>query len=265
MSFHLTQVTLEYHRVCPKWFPYPWFIRRKPCTNLVSRLLRSPNGPKRVPLDQCHQEVPSGVPEKISVSWYIRHKTYTDLAPRLMLSPNGPKWASTRPTSPRSTNRHAQNDFHAVVHLARTMHLSCVEINAISKRTEASFHLSHITNECHRVCPKWFPYLWDVLSKPCNYLASRLTLSPNGPRQASTWHTLPRSTIGCAQSDFHASGTFIAKPCTYLALDSNYLQNKLKWAFAWPTSPRSTIGCIQNDFQAYGTFGANHAPILCRD
>jgi hypothetical protein len=141
-----------------------------------------------------------------------------------MLSPNGPKWASTRPTSPRSTNRRAQNDFHAVVHSAQTMHLSCVEINAISKRTEASFHLSHITNECHRVCPKWFPYLWDVLHKPCNYLASRLTLSPNGPKQASTWHTLPRSTIGCGQSDFHASGTFIAKPCTYLAPDSNYLQ-----------------------------------------
>jgi hypothetical protein len=182
-----------------------------------------------------------------------------------MLSPNGPKWASTRPTSPRSTNRRAQNDFHAVVHSAQTMHLSCVEINAISKRTEASFHLSHITNECHRVCPKWFPYLWDVLHKPCNYLASRLTLSPNGPKQASTWHTLPRSTIGCGQSDFSCQW-YIHRKTVHLSCTRFKLSpNELKWAFTWPTSPRSTIGCIQNDFQAYGTFGANHAPILCRD
>jgi hypothetical protein len=36
----------------------------------------------------------------------------------------------------------------------------------------------------------------------------RLSLSPNGPKQPSTWHTLPRSTIGCAQSDFVACGAF---------------------------------------------------------
>jgi hypothetical protein len=31
-----------------------------------------------------------------------------------------------------------------VVHSAQTMHLSCAEINTISKRIETSFHLTHV-------------------------------------------------------------------------------------------------------------------------
>jgi hypothetical protein len=32
-----------------------------------------------------------------------------------------------------------------MVHLEQTMHLSCAEINTISKQTKASFHLTHVT------------------------------------------------------------------------------------------------------------------------
>jgi hypothetical protein len=32
-----------------------------------------------------------------------------------------------------------------IVHSAQTMHLSCVEINTISKRSEKSFHLTNVT------------------------------------------------------------------------------------------------------------------------
>ena len=32
-----------------------------------------------------------------------------------------------------------------VVHLVQTVHLSCAEINIISKQTEMSFHLTHVT------------------------------------------------------------------------------------------------------------------------
>jgi hypothetical protein len=53
-----------------------------------------------LPLDQCHLEVPSGVPKKISMP---------------------------------------------VVHLAQTKHLSCAEINTISKWAETSIHLTHVT------------------------------------------------------------------------------------------------------------------------
>jgi hypothetical protein len=47
MSFHLSLVTLEHHRVHLKWFSSLGDVRRKPCTYLVSRLAPSPNGPKQ--------------------------------------------------------------------------------------------------------------------------------------------------------------------------------------------------------------------------
>jgi hypothetical protein len=66
--------------------------------------------------------------------------------------------------------------------------------------------------------------------KPCTYLAPRLTLSLNRLKQASTWHTLHRSTIGCVQSAFHARGTFHANRAPFFCGNYNYLQkdwNKL--------------------------------------
>jgi hypothetical protein len=46
MSFHLTHVTYEVHRVRPR-FPCPWYIRHKPCTYRAPRLTPSPSRPKR--------------------------------------------------------------------------------------------------------------------------------------------------------------------------------------------------------------------------
>jgi hypothetical protein len=91
---------------------------------------------------------------------------------------------------------------------------------------------------------------------------SRLALSQNRPKQASTWASLPRSTIGCVQNDFMSLWYIQYKQCTYLASRLALSSNIPKRASTWATSPRSTIGCVQNDFYAYGTFGANRAPIL---
>jgi hypothetical protein len=128
-----------------------------------------------------------------------------------------------------------------------------------------SFRLIHITKEYNQLRPKWFLSLWYVRQKLCSYLAPRLTLSPNGPKQASTWHTLPRSTIRCAQKPFPWPWYIQRKPCTYLASRLKLSPNGLKRAFAWSTLPRSTIRCIQNDVKVYGTLGASHAPILHQD
>jgi hypothetical protein len=46
-SFHLSVVTLEYHRVHPKWFLRPWYIWRKSCAYLAPTLTLSPNRSKR--------------------------------------------------------------------------------------------------------------------------------------------------------------------------------------------------------------------------
>jgi hypothetical protein len=99
-------------------------------------------------------------------------------------------------------------------------------------------------------------------AKPCTYLASRLALSANGPKQASIWASSSRSTIGCVQNDLWAYGTFGTKPCTYLTPILTLSLNGPKWDSIWPTSPRCSIRCVQNDFQACGTLGASHAPIL---
>jgi hypothetical protein len=116
----------------------------------------------------------------------------------------------------------------------------------------------------HWECPKWFPCLWYIRSKPCTYLELRLILSPHKPNQDSTWPTSPRCTIGCAPNGFHACGTFSANRAPILRRDLHYLQmdhNEL------PLHPRhlGVQSVHQNDFRAYGTFGANYAPILRRD
>ena len=43
----MTHITLEFHRVRRKRFPSLWYVRRKPCTYLASRLALSLNRPKR--------------------------------------------------------------------------------------------------------------------------------------------------------------------------------------------------------------------------
>jgi hypothetical protein len=68
-SFQLTHITKEYHQLRPKWFSNLWYVLRKSCTYLASRLTLSPNRLKwsstwnELPLDQGHLEVPSGVPK----------------------------------------------------------------------------------------------------------------------------------------------------------------------------------------------------------
>jgi hypothetical protein len=95
-----------------------------------------------------------------------------------------------------------------MVRLAQTVHLYCTKISTISKQTKMSFHLTLVTWEYHRVCPKWFMSLWYVWQKPCPYLAPTLIVSPNRPKRDSTWPTSPRSSIGCVQNDFWAYGRF---------------------------------------------------------
>jgi hypothetical protein len=124
-----------------------------------------------------------------------------------------------------------------MVYSAQTMHLSCVEINTISKWTKMIFHLTHVTKEYHRWCPKWFSSLWYVLRKLCPYLASRLILSPNRLKQAST-----RSTIGLPKA--------ISEPMVHLAqivhiscLEIKTISKRTETTFPWPTSPRCSIEC----------------------
>ena len=80
--------------------------------------------------------------------------------------------------------------------LVQTMHLSCTDTNTVSKRKETRFQMTHINYEFHRVRPKWCSSLSYIRRKLCTYLASWLALSPNGLKQASTWASSHRRTIG---------------------------------------------------------------------
>jgi hypothetical protein len=156
MSFHLSLITSEYHRVHLKWFLSLWYYQRKRRTYLVSRLAQSANGPKR---------------------------------------------ASTWASSCSNSIGCIQNNFLACGTFTKPVHLSHTKTNTISKWTEMRF-------EFHPVCPKQFLSLWYVRRKPCTYLASRLALSPNAPKQDSTWPISPSSSIVWNQNDFRAYGTF---------------------------------------------------------
>jgi hypothetical protein len=49
MRFHMSHVTLKFHRVCLEWLPSLRYVRRKPCTYHASRLEVSQNRPKWAP------------------------------------------------------------------------------------------------------------------------------------------------------------------------------------------------------------------------
>jgi hypothetical protein len=134
--------------------------------------------------------------------WYTRRKPCNYLVLRLTLSLNQSKQASTWTTSPWSTIECVKMISKSMVRSTQTVHVSCVEINIISKWSETSFHLTHVTYEYHQLCPKPFPSSWYIRRKPYTCVVPKLKLSPNGSKWASTWSTSPRSTIWCGQNDF---------------------------------------------------------------
>jgi hypothetical protein len=82
----------------------------------------------------------------------------------------------------------------------------------------------HVTKEFHWVGPKQFLGLWYVRRKPCNYLASILALSANGPNRASNCASSSRSTIRCVKNDIWAYSTFGINHAPILHRHKQYLQ-----------------------------------------
>jgi hypothetical protein len=147
-------------------------------------------------------------PKWFSSSWYARRKPCTYLASRLAQSPNRLKWASAWASSPTSTIGSVQNDFWALVCLAQTMYLSCIDTNTVSRWIETIFHITNVTEEIDWVRPKWFLSPWCVRRKPCTSHTLTLIMSPNGPKWDSTWLGSPRCSFGCVQNDFWTYGKF---------------------------------------------------------
>jgi hypothetical protein len=121
------------------------------------------------------------------------------LAPTPTLSPNGPKWDSTWPTTPWSSIRCVQKDYH---YLRMDWIKHPLEPRHLGVPSGASKTISEPT-----VC----------LAQTCKYLVPTPTLSPNGTKTrfhmahvTFEFHRVrpPRSNIGCVQNDFWAYGMF---------------------------------------------------------
>ena len=160
---------------------------------------------------------------------------------------------------------HVTKEFHRVcpkqylslwVRLAQTVHVSYINTNTISKRTERDSTWPTSSGESKTVSE---PIV--RLAQTVHYLTSTLTPSPNEPNEIS----LDPHHQGVPS----AASKTISEPMVCLAqtmhlsyINTNTISKRTKWDSTWPTSPRSCIGCVQNYIWAYGTFSANRAPIL---
>jgi hypothetical protein len=136
-----------------------WYIQCKPCTYLASRLALSRTRPNRAPPDTRQLGVPSGASKTIYEPMVrltqTEHLSYTD------------------------ANTVSKTDWNKIPYDSRHLGVPSVASNtiskpsvrsprsSISKRSKASFHLVLITQESHRVCPKWFLCISYVRCKPC--------------------------------------------------------------------------------------------------
>jgi hypothetical protein len=105
--------------------------------------------------------------------------------------------------------------FEPMVHLAKLCTYLVLTLTLSLNRLKQDSTWPTSPKSFHRVRPKWFSNRY-VRRIPSNYLASRLALSPNGPKQAFTWDSWPWTTIGCVQNDFRTYGMFGANRATIL-------------------------------------------------
>ena len=132
-----------------------------------------------IPHDPHHLGVPLGASKRFLSLWHVRRKTCSYLQTDRNKLPLEPRHLVVSSDASKTI-------LDPMVHLAQTIHLSCTDTNTITKWNEERFRMPHVTLEFHRMHPKRCPSLWYVRRKPCTYLASRLALSPNGAKQAST-------------------------------------------------------------------------------
>jgi hypothetical protein len=112
--------------------------------------------------------------------WYVQAKLCTYIAPTLTLSSNEPKRDSTLPTHLGVPLGASKTITEPMECSAQTMHLSCVKISTISKRTQTSFHLSLVTKEYHLRGSK-------MVSEPMVCLAQTVHLYCTDTNTAFKW------------------------------------------------------------------------------
>ena len=157
----MTDVTKEFHRVRPKRYLSLWYVKNNPCTYVTSTLTPFANGSNEIPQDPRHLEVASGASKTISKTmvrlaqtvhlsyintntitqrylslWYVQRKPCTYLTSTLTPYPNEPNEIPRDPRHQGVPLGVSKTISEPMVHLAQTVHLSYINTNTISKRTE---------------------------------------------------------------------------------------------------------------------------------
>jgi hypothetical protein len=157
-------------------------------------------------------------PKLFMSRWYIQCKPCTYLVSKLAPSPNAPNRAPPDPHHLGVPSGASKIIYEPMIRLTQIEHLSYTNANTVSKQIEKRFHMTHVTQEFHRVPSILFLSLRYVRGKPCTNLASTVALSPNGPKRASTSASSLRSPIECVQNDFYDYVMFGATHAPIFAL-----------------------------------------------
>jgi hypothetical protein len=84
-------------------------------------------------------------PKLLMNLWYVQCKPSTFLASRLALSPNGPNRAPPDPRHLEVPSGASKTIYEPVVCSTQTEHLSCTDVNTVSKQIKTRFHITHTT------------------------------------------------------------------------------------------------------------------------
>ena len=152
-SFRWSLFSQEYHQVRLKWFLSLWYIKRKPCTYLSSKLTMSLNGPKQDSV--CHMSSRSFI-GCVKIDFQAYGMFHTNRAPTLY---KDQQYIQTDRTKLSLEPLHlgvptgaSKMVSQTMVHQAKTVNISCTESNTVFKQTEARFHMTHVM-EFYRVRP----------------------------------------------------------------------------------------------------------------
>jgi hypothetical protein len=215
--FKMTHVTQEFHRVRPKWFLSLWYVWRKSCTYLGSRLAQYSNRPSfhlSLATFKYHQVCPI----RFLSRWYVWQKLCTYLALTLTLNPTQ-KEVRFRMT-PVTYEFHQERSKWFMT-LWYTRHKPCTYLASRLAQSPKGPKWASTWASSHSGTIRWTKTIYEPmvrLGNPCTYLALTLTLFPNKKRDA-TWPMSRRGSVRCVQNDFRTYGTFDANRAPILRGD----------------------------------------------
>jgi hypothetical protein len=140
------EMRFEFDSMRLKQFLSLWYVRRKPCTCPTSRLALSSNGPKRA---FTWASSPRSIIACIQNAFWAYGMFCANRAPILLQDYHCLQTDRNEiPRDPRHlrvSSGVCKTISESMVCSVQTVHLSCVKITTIFKRSKTSFHLSLIT------------------------------------------------------------------------------------------------------------------------